>query len=338
MIADVIRRIETVDAHVAGQGLRMITGGYPAPEGATMLEKQEWLREHADHLRRALMREPRGHAGMSGALLTAPCDPDALAGVLFMHASGYSPLCGHGVIAAATIALDRGLIGVPSERVGMTFESPAGVVRAEASGPGADGGRVSSASFENVPSFVLHPAVPVPLDDRVVPVDVAFGGAFYAIVDSETVGVPLRRDGIERLREVGLRIAREVERLVTVEHPVQPGLQGVDGTIFTGPPEHEDAALRNLTVFADGQLDRSPGGCGISAVMAVLDAMQLVEVGFSLVHESLADTTLTAVVRRRVAVGELDAVVPEIAGEAWITGEHTFLIDDEDPLAEGFEF
>ena len=133
-------------------------------------------------------------------------------------------------------------------------------------------------------------------------------------------------------------VAREVERLVTVEHPVRPGLAGVHGTIFTGPPEREDAALRNLTVFSDGQVERSPGGCGIAAVMAVLDAMQLLEVGFRLVHESLADPRLTAVVRRRVAVGELDGIMPEITGAAWITGEHTFLLADEDPLAEGFEF
>ena len=337
MIADVIRRIETIDAHVAGQGVRMITGGFPAPEGSTMLEKQAWLHEHNDDLRRALMREPRGHAGMSGVMLTTPCDPEALAGVLFMDADGYSTMLGHGVIAAATIALDRDLIGVMGEPVAMTLESPAGLVRVDARGP-ESGGQVSSVSFENVPAFVLHPAVPVPLDDREVPVDVAFGGAFYAIVDSETVGVPLRRQGIGRLREVGLRIAREVERLVTVEHPVRPGLAGVHGTIFTGPPEREDAALRNLTVFSDGQVERSPGGCGIAAVMAVLDAMQLIEVGFRLVHESLADTRLTAVVRRRVAVGELDGIMPEITGAAWITGEHTFLIDDEDPLAEGFEF
>ena len=265
MIADVIRRIETIDAHVAGQGVRMITGGFPAPEGSTMLEKQAWLHEHNDDLRRALMREPRGHAGMSGVMLTTPCDPEALAGVLFMDADGYSTMSGHGVIAAATIALDRDLIGVMGEPVAMTLESPAGLVRVDARGP-ESGGQVSSVSFENVPSFVLHPAVPVPLDDR------------------------------------------------------------------------EDAALRNLTVFSDGQVERSPGGCGIAAVMAVLDAMQLIEVGFRLVHESLADTRLTAVVRRRVAVGELDGIMPEITGAAWITGEHTFLIDDEDPLAEGFEF
>ena len=337
MIADVIRRIETVDAHVAGQAARLIADGFPSPEGATMLEKQTWLHEHGDTLRQALMREPRGHAGMTGVLLTAPCDPDALAGLLFMHADGYSAMSGHGVIATATIALERDLIGVPGDPVAMTLESPAGLVRAEAR-VGEAGGKVSSVSFENVPSFVLHPAVPVPLDDRVAPVDVAFGGEFYAIVDSETAGVPLRREGIGRLRALGLRIAREVERLVTVEHPDRPGLVGVHGTIFTGPPEREDAALRNLTVFADGQVDRSPGGCGLSAVMAVLDAMQLIEVGFPLVHESLADPRLTAVVRRRVAVGELDAVVPEITGTAWITGEHAFLIDDEDPMAEGFVF
>jgi len=333
-------RIHTIDAHVAGEPLRLITSGFPSPIGASMLDKREWVREHCDELRRALMREPRGHSDMYGAVLTEACHAAAHAGVLFMHNEGYSTMCGHGVIAVGTIAVECGLIKLADPSEPLLLESPAGLVRARMSVAGKDGSqahpRVHAVAFENVPSFVYRPGLSIALGDRVVPVDVAFGGAFYAIVDSEAVGIPLRRDALGELRRVGMEIARAVETALRVVHPSSTGICGIYGTIFTGMAEHPEANLRNVTVFADAQVDRSPCGTGTAAVMAVLDAMGLLLPGQPFVHESLLGTRFRGRVLRRTAVGELEAIVIEIEGTAWITGEHEFLIDDEDPLRDGF--
>ncbi len=335
-----IHRIRTIDAHAAGEPLRLVTEGFPTPAGASMLDKRAWVREHCDWLRTALMHEPRGHADMYGAVLTEPCSDGAHAGVLFMHNEGYSTMCGHGVVAVCTIALERGLIGVPGEPPVVALESPAGLVHARAvrAAPTRDAPtpcRVSAVAFENVPSFVYRAGLPVAANDRTVPVDVAFGGAFYAIVDSEAVGIPLRRDSLAALRRTGMDIARAVERVLRVAHPLSPGLEGIYGTIFTGMAEGE-ADLRNVTIFADHQVDRSPCGTGTAAVMAVLDAMGLLDEERPFAHESLAGTVFHGRLLHRTTVGDFEAIVPEIEGSAWITGEHTFLIDDADPLRHGF--
>lgn len=335
-----IHRVRTIDAHAAGEPLRLVTEGFLAPAGASMLDKRAWVREHGDWLRTALMREPRGHADMYGAVLTEPCTEAAHAGVLFMHNAGYSTMCGHGVVAVCTIALERGLVSVPGEPPEIVLESPAGLVRARAARAAPTRGdptpRVSAVAFENVPSFVYRAGLPVRVGGRTVPVDVAFGGAFYAIVDSEAIGVPLRRDALAALRQTGMDVARGVERLLRVTHPLNPGLEGVYGTVFTGMAEHGGADLRNVTIFADRQVDRSPCGTGTAAVMAVLDAMGLLDAQRPFVHESLAGTLFRGRLLRRVGVGDHEAIVPEIEGSAWITGEHTFLIDDADPLRHGF--
>ena len=336
-----IHRIRTIDAHAAGEPLRLVTDGFPAPPGASMLDKRAWVRKHCDWLRTALMHEPRGHADMYGAVLTEPCSEAAHAGVLFMHNEGYSTMCGHGVVAVCTIALERGLIGVPGEPPAIVLESPAGLVHARAvraapTREDASPPRVSAVAFENVPSFVYRAGLPVQAGDRTVSVDVAFGGAFYAIVDSEAVGIPLRRESLAVLRRTGMDIARAVERILRVTHPLNPGLEGIYGTVFTGMAEDGAADLRNVTIFADRQVDRSPCGTGTAAVMAVLDAMGLLAPQHTFVHESLAGTLFRGRLLRRTRVGEYEAIVPEIEGSAWITGEHTFLIDDADPLGKGF--
>jgi trans-L-3-hydroxyproline dehydratase len=370
-------RIKTIDAHAAGEPLRLIVDGFPSPRGKTMLEKREWLRRHADHLRRALMLEPRGHADMYGAILTEPVQPGSHAGVLFMHNEGYSTMCGHGIIAVTTIALERRLI-MPGGDDGdsVVYDAPAGVVRARArreteveragragqggrageageagqageagagatrearaAAPAAEETRVESVSFVNVPSFVLHAGLSVKLASRTVRADVAFGGAFYAIVDSEAVGLPIDAAHLPELRRVGMEIKQTVESIHEIAHPLERGLRGIYGTIFTGPPTDEGADLRNVTIFADAEVDRSPCGTGTAAVMAVVDAMGLLASGKPFVHESLIGTKFIGRVSSRTAVGELEAIVPEIEGSAWITGEHTFLIDDADPLRNGF--
>jgi trans-L-3-hydroxyproline dehydratase len=347
--------LKTIDAHAAGEPLRLIVEGFPSPFGKTMLAKREWVRTHADHLRRALMLEPRGHADMYGAILTEPVVPGSHAGVLFMHNEGYSTMCGHGIIAVTTIAIERGLIlpgpGAAGDGTSVVYDSPAGTIRAQARiGAGRAGqagragetrragqvGRVESVSFLNVPSFVLHGGLIVKLASRTIRADVAFGGAFYAIVDSEAVGLPIDAAHLPELRRVGMEIKRAIDASHTIVHPLDAGLNGIYGTIFTGPPNEDGADLRNVTVFADAEVDRSPCGTGTAAVMAVVDAMGLLGTERPFVHESLIGTRFNGRVASRTQVGDHSAIVPEIEGSAWITGEHTFLLDEGDPLQDGF--
>lgn len=334
-------RLKTIDAHAAGEPLRLIVDGFPSPRGTTMLEKREWVKRHADHLRRALMLEPRGHADMYGAILTEPVAPGSHAGVLFMHNEGYSTMCGHGVIAVTTIALERGLLMPGGDGATVVYDAPAGTIRARAVKMGRAGGaggemRVERVAFQNVPSFVLHGGLTVKLPSRQIRVDVAFGGAFYAIVDSEAVGLPIDAAHLPELRRVGMEIKHAIDAAHTVAHPLESGLRGIYGTIFTGPPSDDTADLRNVTIFADAEVDRSPCGTGTAAVMAVVDAMGLLAADRPFVHESLIGTRFAGRVASRTAVGEYQAIVPEISGSAWITGEHTFFIDDADPLKDGF--
>ncbi|MSO48289.1 MAG: proline racemase [Acidobacteria bacterium] len=325
--------LRTIDAHAAGEPLRLVTGGWPAPEGSTMLERMAWAREHQDHLRKVLMFEPRGHADMYGALLTEPERADSDVGVLFMHNEGYSTMCGHGIVAVTTIVFERALVTHADGRRTLVFDAPAGEIRARAH---MEGSRVAQVSFVNVPSFVLAAGLMVRVGGRDIRVDVAFGGAFYAVVDAESVGLAVVRERLGDLKTLGMAIAREVERVITVVHPLEPGLTGVYGTIFTGPPTVADAHLRNVTVFADHEVDRSPCGTGTCAVLAVLDAMGLTDDSVPFVHESIIGTTFSARVLSRTTVGDYAAIAPELTGAASITGDHTFVVEPGDVLTEGF--
>ena len=336
-----IHKIRTIDSHAAGEPLRLVIDGLPSPEGRTMLEKRAWATKRLDHLRRAIMLEPRGHTDMYGALLTEPVHKNSDAGILFMHNEGWSTMCGHGIIAVTTIALQRELIwskaATKPESVDVKYDTPAGVVSARARlNYQGEAVRVESVAFRNVPSFVFEPSVLVSIGGRRIPVDIAFGGAFYAIVDAEAAGVPIDGARLPELRALGMAIAREVERLRRVVHPLDAGLEGIYGTIFTAPALLPDAHLRNVTIFADAEVDRSPCGTGTAAVMAVLNDMGLLFDDVPFVHESIVGTTFIGKVVDRIQVGDHAAIVPEIEGSAWITGEHTFFVDGDDPLKAGF--
>ena len=270
---------------------------------------------------------------MYGAVLTEPVEPGSHAGVLFMHTEGFSTMCGHGVIAIVTVALERGLLHVSDPSDEIVLDTPAGTVRATAE---RRDDRVTRVSFVNVPSFVLSAGVAVRIGSRDLRVDIAYGGAFYAIVDTEAAGVPLRSSHLPELQKLGMQIKGAVESLVTLAHPEHSEVEEVYGTVFTGLPDADDGDLRNVTVFADGQIDRSPCGTGTAAVMAVLDAMGLLAVDRPFVHESIIGTRFVGRVEERTMVGEYPAIRPRIEGSAWITGEHEFLFDDADPLKDGF--
>jgi proline racemase len=339
-----VLRITTVDAHIAGEPLRLIVDGFPRVRGATMIEKGDWVARRADHIRRALMLEPRGHRDMYGALLTEPSTPGSHAGILFMHAGGYDPMSGHAIIGATTIALERSLITTearvePDTAASIVFDTPAGTIRAHADMPTpnpASAPRVDSVALVDVPSFVVQGGVDVPLAGRRLRADVAFAGLFYAIVDGESAGLRLDGAHLPDLRRAAAAVREALARTLSLVHPQQPRLEGLGGIIFTGPPESSDADLRSVTIFGDDAVDRSPCGGGTAAVMAVLDAMGLLDDSRPFIQEGLVGTTFSGRVVGRTQVGEYPAIVPEIRGSAWITGEHTFVIDDDDPFREGY--
>jgi trans-L-3-hydroxyproline dehydratase len=324
-------RITTIDAHAAGEPLRVITGGLPPIPGDTILAKRRYARENLDHLRRALMFEPRGHADMYGCMLTEPVTSDGDLGVLFMHNEGYSTMCGHGVIALVTVLLETGML---EPREVIRLDTPAGRVTARAS---FDGQRVRSVAFQNVPSFAykLDQLVDVPGIGE-VRLDVGFGGAFYAYCNAEGLGVRVVPEQFRKLIEAGMAVKRAVMDSLEIKHPFEEDLGFLYGTIIDSKPLTEGANSRNVCIFAEGEVDRSPTGTGVSGRVALEHAKGSLGVGDPFVIESLIGTRFTGRVVRETTFGEYAAVVPEVEGNAWITGRHEFLIAPDDPLRDGF--
>ena len=326
--------ITTVDAHTAGEPFRVVCSGFPDLRGDTMLERRRDARRRFDHLRTALMWEPRGHADMYGCLVTPPVTPGANAGVLFMHNEGFSTMCGHGIIGFVTVALETGMFPMEEPETTLRLDTPAGLVTARGH---VSEGRVRRVSFDNVPSFVvqLDAEVDVP---NLGPVryDLAFGGAFYAYVSAEAAGVRCLPEETKRLIEVGVDIKRAVMAARTIAHPFEPDLGFLYGTIFVGSPRDADHHSRNVCVFAEGEMDRSPTGTGVSGRLAIHHARGEVGVDEPIVIESILGTCFTGRVARTTAFGPHDAVIPEVTGTARITGRHEFVIDPEDDLRHGF--
>jgi trans-L-3-hydroxyproline dehydratase len=336
-------RITTIDAHTAGEPLRVITGGWPEIPGATLLEKRQYARENQDHLRRALMWEPRGHADMYGCILTPPVTPDGDVGVLFLHNEGYSTMCGHGIIGLVKVGLEAGLLDLPVEPAPeIRIDTPAGRVTAVPHLRSAAGRpRVDAVSFRNVPSFVLEPDLRVDIPGLgTVSCDIAFGGAFYAYVDAADVELALTPQHYARIADTGMRIKRSVMRCYEIVHPDgEADLNFLYGTIFVerlDDPDGSGSHSRNVCVFAEGEVDRCPTGTGVSGRAAIHHSRGELAAGRSITIESIIGTTFDVRVVDETRVGGLPAVVPEVTGAAHITGRHEFLVDPADPLGDGF--
>lgn len=327
-------RLTAVDAHTAGEPLRIFTGGWPAIPGATILEKRRYAQTHHDHLRRATMWEPRGHADMYGCLLTEPVTPDGDVGVLFLHNEGFSTMCGHGIIGLTKVALDTGLIDKPGETAVLKIDSPAGRVTAYAR---RENGVVTAVSFHNVPSFAyaLDQVVNVP-DLGVVPYDVAFGGAFYAFVRAEDAGVGLAAENVGELITKGRAIQTAVRQSLPIHHPFEPDLGFLYGVIFVGAAHDPAHHSRNVCIFAEGEVDRCPTGTGVSARAALHFARGEIGLRQPFVVESILSTTFTGEVVAVTAFGGYTAVIPQITGTAHICGRNELLVDPADPLRHGF--
>lgn len=323
----------TIDAHTGGEPLRIITGGIPPIKGGTILEKRRYFREELDYIRRVLMYEPRGHHGMYGCVMTDPVSLDAAFGVLFMHNEGYSSMCGHGIIAVVTAAYETGLLQAEAVEKDIVIDSPAGRIVARAH---VEGEQVKSVSFENVASFVYAKDVPIEREGRGFLVDIAFGGAFYAIVQAKDLGVKVEIEQLPKLQEWGARIKEQIESRMQVVHPLEPELTGIYGVIISDEPKKAGSHLRNVTIFADKQVDRSPCGTGTAARVAALFARGQLAVGVPFVHEGIVNSQFVGKVAGTTQVGQYPAVIPTVEGKAFITGLHQFVVDPTDPLKAGF--
>ena len=316
--------VRATDYHTGGEPFRIVTGGVPPLEGATILDKRRFALAELDHVRRLLVHEPRGHADMYGCFVVEPEDAGADLGVVFFHNAGYSTACGHGTIALVTWALDEGVVARQEGENRVVVDVPSGRLETWAL---VEGGRVRTVRFRNVPSFVWRTGVRAAGRE----VDVAFGGAFYASLQERVAPREL-----PRLIELGRELKRHLESEHEIAHPLEPELRDVYGVIFW---QHEgDAPLvqRNVTVFADGEVDRSPCGSGTSARLALLNAAGAIGVGEPLRHLSVVGSEFTGRVVGATELAGLPAVLTEVEGSAFRTGRAEFELDPRDPLGEGF--
>lgn len=325
--------VHTLDYHTAGEPLRIVTSGLPEIPGETMLGKRRFMKEQLDHYRRFLMLEPRGHADMYGAAVTDPVTPDGDIGVLFLHNEGYSTMCGHGIIALVTAGLEHSLFETADPPL-VRIDTPAGRITATAHYD--TGGRIGAVSFLNVPSFVLHEQHPVAVDGTPVVCTIAFGGAFYAYVDAEAFGLELVPGEAARMIDLGRKIKECVNREEIIRHPAgEPDMNFLYGTIFVRQGS-EAGHSRNACVFADGEIDRSPTGTGVSGRAAIEFHKGRLKPGEILKIDSFIGTRFEVSYRETVEVAGIQAIIPEVRGNAHICGEHRFVLDERDPLGDGF--
>jgi proline racemase len=327
-------RIETLEMHTGGEPLRVFTAGLPQIKGSTILEKRRYFRDHLDYIRTGTMWEPRGHADMYGAVLTEPCTEGSDLGVFFMHNEGYSTMCGHAIIALTKMVLDTGMIIKDGDTPEVIFDAPPGKIIARGH---REAGVVARTSFLNVPSFVLISGGLVEVPDMgKVRINVAYGGAFYALAEASDLGLELIPEAQAELVDAGRKIKKAVMDKYPVKHPFQEDLGFLYGTIFTGPPHDTSHHSRNVCIFADGELDRSATGSGVSARAALHFSMGELSPGKCITIESILGTTMDVSVREAVEYGPHQAVIPEVSGSAHFSGKNIFYFDPDDPLKEGF--
>jgi proline racemase len=329
------QKIKVIDMHTGGEPLRIVVDGLPEIKGHSVLEKRRYFQQHYDHLRTGLMFEPRGHADMYGAIVSAPSTPEADFDVFFIHNEGYSTMCGHAVIALTKFAFETGMIKkrTPAQ---LIINVPAGTVYAEAT---IAKEKVIAASFRNVPSYLY-------LRDQEVKVaglgnirfDIAFGGAFYAFVEAAPLDLPLRAQHYNQLIDYGRRIKYAVMEQFDIQHPTEPDLSFLYGTIFTDTAVEAHHHSRNVCIFAAGEVDRSATGSGVSARAGLHFAKGELAVHQPITIESILGSTMTVEVVDTLNFHGFEAVVPKVSGTAHFTGTSEFWFDPEDAYREGFIF
>lgn len=331
--------ISALDYHTAGHPVRIVQGGVPPIRGKTMQEKHAYARDHLEWLRSTLMDEPRGHKAQFGIILTEPCRSDCDFGTIMMSYHNYLEMCGHGMIGLATMLTDLGMVPWQGDTASIAVDTPAGKVVTKVIRTSRGDSRVRLA---NVPSFhYMDVELEVGGHGR-IPVQIAFGGLFFALIDAVVLGVPLIRENLRRLMDIGQEVKAKLNEQIEFRHPVASTAVAETlrqfefyETISSSPP-----AWKNLVLYGPGDtftVDRSPCGTGTSAKMAAMFAKGDLKVNQDVRAESFVGTAFTGRIIEVTRVGELQAVVPEIEGSAYLTGRLDFFIDPKDPLKHGFK-
>lgn len=328
------KHIFAIDSHTMGEPTRVVIGGIKPIPGKTIVEKRGYLAANFDYIRTALMHEPRGHRNMFGSIILEPTDSRADLGIVFLDGAGYLNMCVHGTIGAITVAIEMGLIDGIEPTTKVTLETPAGLIFATAE---LEREVVKSVTIENVPSFLFCEDIRLDLPGvGTIPVDIAFGGNFFALVDSADIGLKVVPENIQKLVEMGMDILLRVNNQVEVAHPTKSQVRSIDLLEIYELTHGSKSDERNIVVLGHGQFDRSPCGTGTCARMATLFAKGKLTLGQEFINESIIGTTFRGRLIREAVIGNIPAVIPEITGQAFITGIQQFVIDPADPLKYGF--
>ncbi|HYD96026.1 MAG TPA: trans-3-hydroxy-L-proline dehydratase [Noviherbaspirillum sp.] len=331
-----LRTIQTIDAHTGGEPLRILVSGMPPVPGKNILEKRAWLKANRDDLRQFLMNEPRGHADMYGAYLLPPTTPEADFGVIFIHNEGYSDMCGHGIIALGKVLVEMGYVERRSPVTRIGFDAPAGFIEAHVEW---DGKRAGEVTFRNVPSFIFMRDVEVetPGFGRISG-DIVFGGAFYYYIDGRQAGLEIKPELVRSLIQLGAETKAAVKEKIRIEHPLEPGLNELYGTIIDGAPNRPGVDQSNVCIFADREVDRSPTGTGTSGRAAQLYLRGRLGMNEPYLNGSIVGSAFKVRVIEAVKVGDLDGAITEVTGSAHISGFNQWVLEDSDPFPTGFFF
>jgi 4-hydroxyproline epimerase len=323
-----------IDGHTCGNPVRVVAGGGPNLQGATMLEKRAHFLADFDWIRHGLMFEPRGHDMMSGSILYPPCRDDCDVAILFIETSGCLPMCGHGTIGTVTTAIERGLV-TPKVPGVLRLDTPAGLVVAEYR---QEGQFVEEVKLTNVPAFLHSDGLTAQIEGLgEIVVDVAYGGNFYAFVDPQKNFRDMADHSAGDLLRWSPLLRQALNAKYQFLHPEKPEIRGLSHILWTGKPTRPEATARNAVFYGDKAIDRSPCGTGTSARIAQWAAKGKLREGETFVHESIIGSMFKGQIVGRAEVGGKPAVIPSIAGWARVTGYNTIFIDDRDPFAHGFQ-
>ena len=325
--------LKTIDSHTEGEATRIIYDGFPALEGKTMMEKKNYLMENYDFLRTAMMLEPRGHRDMFGALLTEPVHEEADCGVIFMDSGSYLNMCGHGSIGTATMLVETGMVAVKEPYTDVVLDAPSGIIRTRVH---VVDGKAVEVSILNVPSFLYKENLKVNIDGwGEIPFDISFGGSFFALVNAESIGLALELQKIETITDLGMKLRKEINKRYEIKHPYLD-INTVDLVEFYAHTSTKTADMKNCVIFGDAQADRSPCGTGTSAKLAALYHKGEMGVNDTFVYESITGSTFRGEIDKLVEINGGTGIIPRITGSAWITGLNEWIIDETDPMGNGF--
>lgn len=325
--------IQTIDTHTVGEATRITVAGLPFLKGDSVMEQKQDMLSNHDWLRKVQIMEPRGHADMFGCLLVKPNHPEADFGMIFTDSGGYLNMCGHGTIGVSTMLVEMGYVKKESPVTRINLEAPAGLIRVQVN---IKNDRVDSVTFTNVPAFVYKENCEIDLPGvGRVKFDISFGGSFFAIVHASELKFELKKENICKMVPVAMKMMEIINDEIEVKHPLLP-INTVDLIEIYDKPDSPEANAKNVVIFGEGNVDRSPCGTGTSAKLALMHKRGLIGLNEPFIYESILNTRFKGVILEETTVGDFKAVIPQITGSAYITGINQFIIDENDPLKDGF--